>query len=275
MSDRQLMQQVLRELEGIPFYRKYGVRIRNAITALQKRLAHCDRCGKKLGGEGDIHTCTPKPVQEPVAIDWDTKTDTPIMGYTTPPAAPVQPDQEPVLDDAAPTVQDQKSCKLCTHEQRHYMEMTGPCRACRFYSNFASAAPPAQPAPVQEPFSPEAISATQRAWQMGYEAAKAEMQTEQEPVAWIDPADYATLENDGWCVVHANAFDGSHALHSTPPAAAQRQWVGLTDDDIAETNWRLSADREYEQWTLRENLVVRGVKDFARAIEAKIMEKNT
>jgi hypothetical protein len=23
-----------------------------------------------------------------VAIDWDTKTDTPIMGYTTPPAAP-------------------------------------------------------------------------------------------------------------------------------------------------------------------------------------------
>jgi hypothetical protein len=27
------------------------------------------------------------PVQEPVAIGWDTKTDTPIMGYTTPPAA--------------------------------------------------------------------------------------------------------------------------------------------------------------------------------------------
>jgi hypothetical protein len=39
----------------------------------------------------------------------------------------------------------------------------------------------AKPAPVQEPFSPEAISATQRAWQMGYEAAKAEMQPEQEP----------------------------------------------------------------------------------------------
>ena len=27
------------------------------------------------------------PVQEPVAIGWDTKTDMPIMGYTTPPAA--------------------------------------------------------------------------------------------------------------------------------------------------------------------------------------------
>jgi hypothetical protein len=47
----------------------------------------------------------------------------------------------------APTGQNQKSCKLCTHEQRHYMEMTGPCRACRFYSNFASATPPAAPAP--------------------------------------------------------------------------------------------------------------------------------
>jgi DNA segregation ATPase FtsK/SpoIIIE-like protein len=33
-----------------------------AITALRERLAHCDRCGKKLGGEGDIHTCTPDPI---------------------------------------------------------------------------------------------------------------------------------------------------------------------------------------------------------------------
>ena len=34
-----------------------------AITALRERLAHCDRCNKKLGGEGDIHTCTPKTNQ--------------------------------------------------------------------------------------------------------------------------------------------------------------------------------------------------------------------
>jgi len=39
--------------------------------------------------------------------------------------------------------------------------------------------------PEQESFSPEAISATQAAWKMGYDAAKAE-QPEQEPVAWID-----------------------------------------------------------------------------------------
>ena len=30
------------------------------IPALKERLAHCDRCGKRLGGEGDIHTCSPK-----------------------------------------------------------------------------------------------------------------------------------------------------------------------------------------------------------------------
>ena len=60
---------------------------------------------------------------------------------------------------AAPTVQDQKSCKLCTHEQRHYMEMTGPCRACRFYSNFASATPPA--AAVQEGRDWSLLEATQ------------------------------------------------------------------------------------------------------------------
>ena len=203
MTDRQLLQQALNALEiaeadGNCYY--------EATELLRTRLAHCDRCGKRLGGEGDIHTCTPDPIgdaqdkliaemaaqpkQEPVAIDWDTKTDTPIMGYTTPPAAPVQPEQEPVaclsktqatailglaldlektgrmvvitqgqertdfvarnrniqcaLEDAlrnattqpAAPVQEPVSCKLCTHKQ-HYLEMTGPCNGCRFYSNFA------------------------------------------------------------------------------------------------------------------------------------------
>jgi hypothetical protein len=156
MTDRQLMQQVLRELEGIPFYRKYGVRISNAITALQKRLAQCDRCGKKLGGEGDIHTCTPDPIGDA---------------------------QDKLIAEMA-----------------------------------------AQP--------------------------------EQEPVAWIDPADYATLENDGWCVVHANAFDGSHALHSTTPPAAQRQ--PLTNEEM----WRLWNAEGNDAMNQQEAIT------FARAIEA-------
>jgi len=50
-----------------------------AITAIRARLEQpeqernfCERCGKRLGGEGHIHTCTPPaaPVQEPVKV-WE------------------------------------------------------------------------------------------------------------------------------------------------------------------------------------------------------------
>jgi hypothetical protein len=57
MNDRDLMQQALDALNSPNF----GVHSR-AISALNERLAHCDRCGKRLGGEGDIHTCTPDPI---------------------------------------------------------------------------------------------------------------------------------------------------------------------------------------------------------------------
>ena len=59
-----------------------------------------------------------------------------------------------------------------------------------------------------------------------------------------------------------------------PWPVAPKPWVGLTDDDIHEQGWNLSADRDYEAWTGREFLVVNGVNDFARAIEAKLKEKN-
>jgi hypothetical protein len=84
-SDRQLLQQALDALENSvnlvredayqaeKLYGNYptrqgkvnGLKVladdhEKAILALRERLAHCDRCGKRLGGEGDIHTCTPK-----------------------------------------------------------------------------------------------------------------------------------------------------------------------------------------------------------------------
>jgi hypothetical protein len=132
MTDRQLLQQALDALETISEFAGgegdvceiIAKRARLAIPALRERLAHCDRCGKKLGGEGDIHTCTPDPIgdaqdrliaelaaqpeQEPVA--WVEVKDTnygpyefhgkellPVGKhdlYTTPPAA-AQPKQEP------------------------------------------------------------------------------------------------------------------------------------------------------------------------------------
>jgi len=70
MTDRQLLQQALDALETISEFAGgegdvceiIAKRARLAIPALRERLAHCDRCGKKLGGEGDIHTCTPDPI---------------------------------------------------------------------------------------------------------------------------------------------------------------------------------------------------------------------
>jgi hypothetical protein len=56
---------------------------------------------------------------------------------------------------------------------------------------------------------------------------------------------------------------------------AQRTWVGLTDEDIKGADWVLSAVKEYEAYTLQEQLVIEGVAEFAQAIEAKLKEKNT
>jgi len=50
------------------------------------------------------------------------------------------------------------------------------------------------------------------------------------------------------------------ALYTTPPAA-QRQWVGLTDEEI--TALKHNGERYISS------------QDFARAIEAKLKEKNT
>jgi hypothetical protein len=70
MKDRELLQQALDALETISEFAVgegdvceiIAKRARLAIPAMRERLAHCDRCGKKLGGEGDIHTCTPDPI---------------------------------------------------------------------------------------------------------------------------------------------------------------------------------------------------------------------
>jgi hypothetical protein len=159
-ADRQLMQQVLRELEGIPFYRKYGVRISNAITALQKRLAHCDRCGKRLGGEGDIHTCTPDPIgdaqdrliaelaaqpeQEPVCDKdpqgcWNVRCQLGDKCKNTPPAA--QPESvQPV--SMYEDWYDSNSCSHCGM-------VGGHVKTCRHYTTPPAAAP-VQQEPVAE-----------------------------------------------------------------------------------------------------------------------------
>jgi len=77
-----------------------------------------------------------------------------------------------------------------------------------------------------------------------------------------EPVGYTTQAR---CFVHLHECTdaeaklyGWKALYTTPPAA-QRQWVGLTDAEVMQT---MSGD-----WTSQFY--------FARAIEAKLKEKNT
>jgi hypothetical protein len=107
--------------------------------------------------------------------------------------------------------------------------------AKRIYDRFIYVTPPAtQPAPVQE------------------------------PVAWMD-ADgdvYKSEPHKNWCPPHA-------PLYTTPPAA-QRQWVGLTDEQKLMCWARATHDADVEHKTEHQCLM-----DYGTEIEAKLKEKNT
>ena len=83
----------------------------------------------------------------------------------------------------------------------------------------------------------------------------------QEPVGAVTVSHYKGLENhdfDYW----GSLPDGTHNLYTSPPAS--KPWVGLTEEEIDavdEANW----DEDHKAW---------GIREFARAIEAKLREKN-
>jgi hypothetical protein len=82
----------------------------------------------------------------------------------------------------------------------------------------------------------------------------------QEPVAW--------MQDDG---CHFSIWKDKYStipLYTTPPAA-RRQWVGLTDEEIE------ACDCLHVLWMGDDDQELVGKKEFARAIEAKLKEKNT
>ena len=100
-----------------------------------------------------------------------------------------------------------------------------------------------------------------------------------EPVAWrYDQAKYRTNDLRGrqWAF---NVFSQTKPYMDemvrnvtplyTTPLAAQRQWVGLTDEEIDKTPCELYAP-DQGGMTMEE-----GLRVYARAIEAKLKEKNT
>jgi hypothetical protein len=77
-----------------------------------------------------------------------------------------------------------------------------------------------------------------------------------------------------WRLDYMSLPVGKHKLYTqqyiyTTPPAAQRQWVGLTDEEIDKTPCELYAP-DQGGMTVEE-----GLELYARAIEAKLKEKNT
>jgi hypothetical protein len=93
----------------------------------------------------------------------------------------------------------------------------------------------------------EAVAADQA---MTIAMMKTEQAGEQEPVAYMD--------DKGYICNHTTNPERWIPLYTAPP---QRQWTGLTDDEICEVVEIDGADA----WLFR----------AARAIEAKLKEKNT
>ena len=87
-------------------------------------------------------------------------------------------------------------------------------------------------------------------------------QPEQEPVAWpclIAEADFS--QDTVTLKMQCNDYkvsSGKHWLYTTPP---QRTWVGLTDEEIGTIAYNVNT--------------LDGIRQFSRAIEAKLKERNT
>jgi hypothetical protein len=290
MTDRELLQQALDALEGST---EKTLSIR-AMKALRERLAHCDRCGKKPGGEGDIHTCTPKPEQEPLmepegkckeCLTYNGHQDG--CSHATPPAAQPSPVQEPVGE----VVEDDFSRQLVG---------IGKWRLLPNGAKLYTTPPAAQQEPVAidgntsdgyhtfnelYEFRKAYNAALFNEWAAGGKCSvhkswrhhdgelcfgggwfivvavlpDGQISNHYEAKDWdlfaVPETERALFEFDG----HTGANVVERLKAYTAPPAAQRQWVGLTDDEISHM-WRNSPPASH---------------DFARAIESKLKERNT
>ncbi len=88
------------------------------------------------------------------------------------------------------------------------------------------------------------------------------VQPKQEPVAWMCTETKVLYDHDTSEVDRFHGFKPTVPLYTTPQP--QREWVGLTDEQIRQSADRCDEGQEDTEFTLA----------FARAIEAKLREKN-
>jgi hypothetical protein len=231
MTDRQLLQQALDALEGST---EKTLSIR-AMKALRERLAHCDRCGKRLGGEGDIHTCTPDPIGDAQSA---------LIAEMA-----AQPEQEPVAWVSLQWLAEM-ILSDCGHSS-NYTPLLDRVKARIAQWERANSAP-TPPAAQQEP--------TEYLYRVDVSRMKeGECTKYDHPIYFYSKAD---ANNYCWTINQAPqqrtiVVAESHAIKIATPPAAQRQWVGLTKEDIVDCLGEPYWD------------------DVIRKAEAKLKEKNT
>jgi hypothetical protein len=288
MTDRQLMQraaEALGHLQGLctdaedGFVEAVTIWTPDIIDDLNARLAHCDRCGKKLGGKGDIHTCTPILAFERIKqfmskqhcfflFADDIVTIDKALAQHIDKLALAQPEQEPHIqfmssDELKPRT---------PAERKAYLEgvMDGKIYAVRD----GLATPPAAASMTEFEEAVAAVDntlhhaidhwqdkASEQAALLRECRAALDLLIEKKPALAMLLCGSTTLGNLK-ASLHDYRVKGK--LDDTPPAA-QRQWVELTDAELADMHATLMFKLRgcYE------------TKDLYKAIEAKLKEKNT
>ena len=224
MTDRDIMKQALKALENSvdlvredayqakKLYGNYptrqgkvnGLKVladdhNQAITALRERLAHCDRCNKKLGGEGDIHTCTPKNNQCGETCERAKMCAT-CAGVLT------------EFDEAVAAVD-----ATLHHAVDHWQD-----RALKAEALLAQ--PEQEPVAWMDPHGGVLLRLFTGLEKNTYTIplyTTPPQRTEQEPVAWMDK--YGEIYKDVPKVLSTDK-----PLYTSPP---QRPWVGLTEEE--------------------------------------------